>query len=134
MFASCNSAELPIYPVEGRVLVRGKPAHLTYVVLHPKDRPAVAEKLNPRGKTGPDGFLQLQTYWPADGAPAGDYVATIVWPGPPLEGDPNAYHPDELSRRPDVLKGKHATPDSSPLKVSIQKNPNRLAAFELNPD
>ena len=77
----------PTFPVEGTVLIRGKPAEGVQVFLHPRD---VSQRGKPRGVTDADGRFRLRTYHDGDGAPAGDYTVTVYWPAP--------YNPDVPSR------------------------------------
>ena len=129
--ASCNSSDVPVYPVRGQVVVDGKPAELASVVFHPVGGSEEVQKLRPRATTGPDGYFSLMTFWHDDGAPAGQYKVTIVWPGPPPDLDSDAYHPEELSSRPDVLGGRYQDPETSGLQATVTKGKNELPSFVL---
>lgn len=125
---SCGPESVPCHPVSGQVLVNGKPAELAFVVFHPLQGSEEVAKLRPRGKTDADGRYTLMTYWDGDGAPAGDYKVTITWQGPP-PAEP--YHPDELSSRPDLLRGRYEDPDRSTLTATVTSGDNEIAAFDV---
>src|SRR5687767_4761208 len=66
-----------LYPVEGKVLFKGKEAAGATVTFHPKEGDPVK---SPRsvGFTGADGTFKLTTV-EKPGAPAGAYVVTMIW-------------------------------------------------------
>ena len=73
-----------IYPVTGKVSVKGQPAGgrglfsiQRLQTPWKKSCPCPLEKQTTRVN------IQLQSYVPNDGAPEGDYKVTIVWPEPP---------------------------------------------------
>ncbi len=116
-FGCGNKGRVPVYPVSGKVLTADKkPAVGAMVTLHPVS--ATADNgLRPVGRVDADGFFQLTTYMENDGAPAGEYVATVVWPTPkktPLEPE-----------GPDRLGGKYARPETSPFKLKIEPSPQQ---------
>lgn len=121
--ASCarNDGRVPVYPVRGQVFVGEKSATKALVVFHPAgvDDPAA---LRPYGHVREDGSFQLTTYDTGDGAPAGEYLVTVVWLRPAGGEDP-----------PDLLKGRYRNPSASQLKATIQEGPNELAPFKLTP-
>ena len=115
-----NDGRVPVFPVRGRVLVGDKPATKAFVVLHPIGAQD-PQALRPYGHAGADGSFKLTTYEADDGAPAGEYLVTVVWLAPGGGEDP-----------PDLLKGRYRNPDSSPLKATVQKAPTDLAPFKLS--
>src|SRR5262245_61079551 len=80
MLNSCagKSGRKPVYPVSGQVFVGDKPAVQAFVVFHPKEDDSL-EATRPYGHVGTDGSFSLTTYDPGDGAPAEEYIVTIVW-------------------------------------------------------
>jgi hypothetical protein len=116
---SCASGRKPVYPVRGQVFVGGQPAAQAFVVLHPTDDDG-PQATRPYGHAGADGSFTLTTYDQGDGAPAGEYVVTIVWLAPTGGEDP-----------PDRLKGQYRDPKTSKLRASVQKGPTELAPFQL---
>src|SRR5262245_30863632 len=72
-------------PVEGRLLVSGIPAANAHVTFHPIE--GAAGTALSVGRTGPDGSFRLTTFAAGDGAPAGEYVVTVVWPNDSIPRD-----------------------------------------------
>lgn len=123
-----DDGRMQVYPVSGQVLVDGQPAEGAEVVLY-----GATPELQGRGTVAPsaetdaNGEFTLRSYDPGDGAPAGEFKVTIVWPAPPPQGaDSEFYEPV------DRLGGAYATPDATPLTVTIEKGSNSLPPFELN--
>jgi hypothetical protein len=74
--AGCGG--LKLYPVEGRVLLNGKPLGQGYVTLFPDGggAPEVAGKMNPLAKIEEDGRYRIYS-GSAPGAPAGKYRVVV---------------------------------------------------------
>lgn len=124
--ASCGKKDdgrVPVYPVIGKVFVNGKPAKNAQVFFHPLES---GVKLFPHGRVDSDGSFQLSTYELNDGAPAGDYLVTIVWQNPAPPGSA----PD-APEGPDRLKGRYADVRKSKLHVHVEEKPNELKPFEI---
>jgi hypothetical protein len=111
------------YPVEGRVLVRDRPAEGVQVFLHPRD---VSQRGKPRGVTDAGGRFHLRTYRDGDGAPAGEYTVTLYWPGP---YNPKIAVEDQLP--PDRLGERFMDPKSSRLQATVAAGPTTLPPFEI---
>jgi hypothetical protein len=103
------------------VLFDGKPAAGATVFFYPVETDA--EALAPYGVTDANGSFTLTTYLTFDGAPAGEYVVTVRWPGPPRRGE------DEQG--PDRLKGRYDNPKTSKLRATVETKPNDLPPFQL---
>jgi hypothetical protein len=67
----------PVYPVKGKILVNGKPAEECQITLNPTsdDKKVVI----PQGMTDANGEFQITSFYANDGAPTGEYVATVTW-------------------------------------------------------
>ncbi len=113
----------PVYPVSGVVWVDGKPAAGAEVVFHSTQSDAGRSPLT-MAIVEPDGRFQPTTRLPHDGAPAGDYVLTVVWRQTRLEGGEEIAGPDQLH-------GKYSYPATSPLKAVIKEGENSLPPIEL---
>jgi hypothetical protein len=109
----------PVYAVEGRLLVEGVPAANAHVAFHPRGGDPAAPR--PTGRTGPDGTFRLTTYAADDGAPAGEYVVTVVWPNDSVPVDecagPTAH---------DRLNGHYADPAAGRLVAAVGPGPNLI--------
>jgi hypothetical protein len=121
------------YPVHGQVHVDGRPAEGAHVVLVPVDaRDPLAPR--PSGIAAADGSFALRTYDAAtrttqDGAPPGQYVATVLWP-PPSSPEQVPAGGDVF---PDRLQGRYGDPATSSLRgIEVKQGPNELAPFELS--
>jgi predicted phosphodiesterase len=108
-----------VYPVRGKVYFDGTPAAMARVVFH-----LVIDKKTSwtaDGMVEADGTFQLSTYRAFDGAPAGEYIATVVWRDPwaDAQGRPG----------PNRLPEKYASPATSGLRVQVRPGQND---FTLN--
>jgi hypothetical protein len=110
--SSCAGGRKPVYHAHGQVFdAAHKPAVGALVILHPAGDPNDLDK--PRGYVEEDGTFYLTTYAEKDGAPAGDYVATVEWRGPkktPFE-----------AASPDRLQGRYNNPKTSGLSFTVDK-------------
>lgn len=125
-FSGCGSKRnrVPVYLVQGSVLVDGQPAEHARVFFHPEDK---SQKLFPHGEVDEDGKFQLSTYELNDGAPAGSYRVTIVWQDPPPPGSAA-----DAPRGPDKLDGVYADKSTTELRVDIDVQNNQLEPFKLS--
>ena len=121
-FAGCTSKSTidevrkPVHPVKGKVFVAGKPAVGAFVLFTPVNEPADSPDPRPRAEVQGDGSFDLFTYEEKDGAPAGDYKVTVLWPG---------------SEESDRLQGRYADASSSKLRAKVKDGPNELPPFQL---
>jgi len=129
LVAACGRDDrLEVYPVHGKVLYRDEPAAHAFVVLHCEGGSESLQKLRPHAHTNMDGTFAITTYARGDGAPAGEYRVTVMYPSVPPGADPN--DPDEATG-PDRLQGRYLDPETSPLIISVSEQENHLDAFEL---
>src|SRR3954451_15762043 len=81
LVSACGNRGPRLYPVKGSVRINGEPAKDVNVMFTPVAPPeAGATPLSPAAVTGEDGTFQLMSFQPGDGAPAGDYLVTIIYP------------------------------------------------------
>ncbi len=112
-----------VYPVTGKVYHNGKPAEGATVIFVRREA-AGSKAHRPGGQVGRDGSFRLSTYTSYDGAPAGRYAVTIVYPSPERkENGENAG--------PDLLKGRYADPKATPLSVEVKAGTNNLEPFQI---
>lgn len=102
---------------------KGKPATGAVVFFHRAGRTDPSEPV-PHGEANQEGRFSLTSEIQNDGAPAGSYTVTIVWP------DPNAK-PSKDGERPDLLKAAYNDAKNPKFKAEVEAKPNEIAAFEL---
>jgi hypothetical protein len=125
---SCSGNKLNT--VQGKVLYQGQAAKGAQVVFHPKGKDDLLT-IRPTGITGEDGTFTLTSGKDA-GAPAGEYVVTIIWPEEP----PAAKNAPKITMEgpptpPDRLKGRYANREASTFTAVIKSGANQLEPFDL---
>lgn len=113
-----------VYPVDGRLIISDKPADNAALAFHPIGKSS-ASLARPVAMTRPDGSFRLTTFRRDDGAPAGEYVVTVIWHDPSAPVDEcECQDPTEHDR----LCGLYADPEVSPLRATIRrgKDPNQI--------
>lgn len=127
--SGCDQGEgrLRVYPVSGKVLVGGQSAAGAKVVFYPESPDLTGPGTPvPAGTTNANGEFQLRSYDPDDGAPAGQFKVTVIWPEPiPPNVDQEMYQPK------DRLKGKYGMPERTTLTATVEEGGGELPPFEL---
>src|SRR5262245_43606682 len=121
--ASCSRTQPDLYgerkrvhPVKGTVLVQNKPAGGALVFFFDEKEAPDSKDPRPRGTADKEGKFALTTYDADDGAPAGSYIVTVVWPGGVL--------PDGREEPEDKLLGRYASKTKSTLRAKVAEGPN----------
>jgi hypothetical protein len=122
--ACSRSDHKPVYPVTGTVLCKAKPAEGAQVVFVPLDN-AEPKMPRPGAQVRKNGSFRLSTYRSYDGAPAGRYAVTIVYPSPEQKVN------DE-NMGPDLLGGRFADPKTTPLRAEVKQEATNLEPFDLH--
>ena len=108
------------YPVKGKVLLAsGKPLTAGKVIFLPKSGSGMASI----GEIGADGTFSLRTADGSEGAPAGEYIVTINWPGTPLM---KSSDPDEDAVTPDRLRNAYSRLSTSKLRATVREKDNTI--------
>jgi hypothetical protein len=121
--AGCSSKpnERPVFKVSGRLTYAGKPmskAEISFYPVDPNDRSVPSH-----GIADDNGRYQLRTYRRDDGAPAGDCVVTITWPGPrPKRFAPS--DPDGDALAPDRLRNAYSRAAATKLRATVREEDN----------
>ncbi|HEY2784687.1 MAG TPA: hypothetical protein VGJ05_06885 [Fimbriiglobus sp.] len=118
--AGCQAPVPPhvaVYPVEGQLLVSGVPAADAHITFHPLDGKGVPVT----GRTGRDGSFTLTSFTPGDGAPAGEYSVTVVWPNDSIVRDECA---DTTTH--DRLNKAYSDPAAKKIVVVVKPEPNHI--------
>jgi hypothetical protein len=125
---ACSGNGEALNPVRGKVTYKNQPARGVLVTFHPEGGDKVTA-VRPTGTTGEDGTFTL-TSGSKEGAPAGSYVVTFVWPeevkAKSSKGKISLEPPDSRDR----LQGAYANLAKG-LKIQIKSGPNQLEPFDL---
>ncbi|HVK10874.1 MAG TPA: hypothetical protein VM597_19045 [Gemmataceae bacterium] len=117
--AGCGGPVAPaVHPVSGRLAVGEFPAADARIAFRPlaEGQPVAV------AVTGlEDGSFRLTTRSPNDGAAAGEYVVTILWPNSAVPIDECA---DPAAQ--DRLFGYYADRGDSPMRATVRPGPNDL--------
>jgi prepilin-type processing-associated H-X9-DG protein len=117
----------PAVPVRGSILVDGKPAVGAIACFHPRNDPSPRAQRS-YGRVGRNGAYSLTTFAKDDGAPQGEYVVTVYW----ADGGGEPHGGEETSSlRPDLLHGRFAARESSPLRATIGDKAVEFAPLDL---
>ncbi len=119
-----KKGRLPLFPVRGQVLVGGVPAKDALVYFWPEGIGSGVDAYCPHAEVDENGNFSLSTYEDGDGAPAGNYVVTVEWPGP-LNVITN-------QREGDKLNGRFSDAKTSKLRAKVEERPNELEPFRLD--
>jgi hypothetical protein len=133
VLASCGGPRrLPVQPVRGQVLFRGRPAAHALLILYPEDAPEPVKGLRPSGRSGPDGCFALTTYEQGDGVPPGRYRTTVQWPSEDPRDPSNPHDPEAaVPRGPDLLQGRYSDPGRTPLAITVAEGTSQLEPLLL---
>ena len=120
-----------LYPVQGKVIFKGKDVGGATVIFHPKDGDPVKSHRSV-GLTADDGTFKLST---GDklGAEAGTYKVTLIWTKevPPAAGKKKEINLNMSAETYDVFQGSFAELSKSKIEVSIKAGDNKLEPFRL---
>jgi hypothetical protein len=126
LVTACSSEHrFPVHPVSGKISYKGEAPVGAQIVLHPQGG-SLPSDVSATGTVKSGGNFKIGVYEESDGAPAGDYVATIQWfkVVPQAEGGGGAAGPN-------VIPAKYARPDTSPLKFTVKSGANEIPAIDI---
>ena len=118
-----SDVRVPVVPVSGKVSFQGQSPAGAQIVLHPVSK-VEGQSVAPSGSVKDDGSFQISAYDQADGAPPGEYVATVQW---------FKVVADEggSGRGPNVLPAKYASPETSPVKITVNSEATEVPPIEI---
>lgn len=114
--SGCGEARVDVVPVSGKVSFAGRAPAGAQIVLHPVNR-AEPSDVVPSGRVANDGSFTITAYQQGDGAPPGQYIATLQW----YRVDPKDGTPG-----PNVIPEQYGSAATSPLKVTVKSEPTVL--------
>jgi hypothetical protein len=125
--SNVDDNRLQVYHVSGKVTVKGQPAEGARVALYGATPDLTGPgTVVPVGTTDANGVFALRSYEPEDGAPAGEFKVTVIWPEPI---PPNVDQ--EMYQRKDRLGGRYGNAQKSGLIVTVPEGGGELPPFEL---
>jgi len=114
----------PLFPVQGQVLLDGKPLVGALLVFHPIAATG-ADEIRPYAQSGADGRFSV-----IGGAPAGEYRVVVQ--------DARGGEEETRSDAVGALRGRsvrpparYCDPSTSGLRVRVAESPNELEPFRL---
>jgi len=129
---SCSGGNASLYPVKGKVLVKDSPTAGILVTLHPASSDPKAAVST--GYTNDQGEFEIMT-GQENGAPAGEYVATLVWmvePPGTKKKEPNRMSMNNELTLVDKFKNKYGDRKNPPITgINIKKGVNQLEPFKV---
>ncbi|MCZ2341595.1 MAG: transthyretin-like family protein [Bacteroidales bacterium] len=116
---SCGGpARVEVFPTEGKLLLHGKPVGNVTVFFIPVDN-TNPDAVRAYATTKPDGSFSLTTFDAYDGAPAGEYIVTLLY-------EPLTSALTRAKSKPVVIDKKFANPATSPLRATVAKSPKNV--------
>jgi hypothetical protein len=126
LLAGCSDspARKKVYPVEGKLTFNTEPMAGAMVTFHPAGD-ADPRALRAQATAAADGSYKLTAYVSGDGAPAGEYVVTVYWPGK-RAGKPKGPDEEETDMPPDRLNRRYAVAATTKLRATVRESPNTI--------
>jgi len=119
--------KLPVFPVQGKLLIDGQPMANATIILNPVRKwPNGTAPQRPRAFAGSDGTFKVSTYSNDDGAPAGDYKVTISW-----KGDVSGVTSEQQAELPEKAPASFQEARSSRLRIKVNEEKNELPTWDL---
>lgn len=108
----------PVHPVLGVARIGATPLVGAQIRLYPRGH-ALPDDAVPTATVQADGTFTLGTFRKDDGAPAGEYVATVQWFRVAKDGSVGG----------NALPKRYASPTTSPLTLTVREGRNELPPF-----
>lgn len=118
VFTLSGGPPCPVHPAHGIARIGTTPLVGAQIRLYPRGH-ALPDDAVPTATVQADGTFVLGTFRKGDGAPAGDYVATVQWFRVAKDGSVGG----------NALPKRYASPTTSPLTVTVHAGVNDLPAF-----
>ena len=120
-----SARPVAVYPIKGRVVMDGVALPQASVVLHPVGNSKLPKGIQPRGIAESDGGFAVETFASADGAPEGEFVATVhLLKSVVVDGD--------SIPGPNLLPIVYSRPETSPFRMTITRETREIAVLELH--
>jgi hypothetical protein len=109
----------PTHPIDGKLLLDGKPLSGATVAFHAYNEETKKWAWVCDGRSDGAGRFVVTTYYRFDGSPAGEFAVTVVKTAKPED--------EEAAEPRSLLPARYATPDKTPLKVTIKEGANDVS-------
>ena len=118
LWTGCGGSpdQLPVIPVQGKVLLDGEPAAGAYVEFVPRNSTEAMRTMRPVSSVDENGEFMLSTYAGGDGIPEGEYNVFVRWPTPDEMTEPDSYPENWES-----LREIYGDPENPKFDATIQK-------------
>lgn len=126
VLAGCSQSDpgVELFPVEGKLLLKGKPLANALVVFHPKSSASDQHVPLSRGQTDAEGKFALSTFNSHDGAPEGEFAVTV-----------QAYKLEKVGESflpgPNIIAPKLSTAQTTDIHVKVVAGTNVLEPIEV---
>jgi hypothetical protein len=121
VFTLSGGQSCVVHPATGIARAGQTPLVGAQIRLHPHGM-TLPDDAVPTATVQADGTFTLTTFTKGDGAPAGDYVATVQWFRVAKDGSVGG----------NSLPKRYASPTTSPLTVTIREGANTLPPFTFH--
>jgi hypothetical protein len=113
---------IEVFPVTGKVTFAGQTPTGAQIVLHAVSRTEPCD-VAPSATVNSDGTFAISAYEAGDGAPVGDYVATVHW---------FKILPKEGTAGPNVIPAAYTSAKTSPIKISVKDGPTTVPPIVIS--
>jgi hypothetical protein len=116
--AASGPSRVPVHPVSGKITFDGVPAEGARITLNSIGISPLRD-INPTATVKADGTFDVMVYAKGDGAPVGEYVATIRWYKTVSSGAGS-------ETRSNVLPAIYGEINKSPLRIVVKRGRNQI--------
>jgi predicted small lipoprotein YifL len=126
--SGCGRGPIPTYKVKATLKYQGTEETVpgARIELRPQDPIDAAHRVSPVGRVHEDGSIQMTTFEPGDGVPAGHYLVVV---GEPPK--PHGWDVDQQGMPPRKIPQKYKSYETSDLTLEVRAKGNNLLEIEL---
>lgn len=115
-----EGAPCPVHPLSGSLTIGGVVPVGASIVLHPQGQVIPGDGV-PMAKVLEDGTFTFSTFTAEDGAPVGDYIATVQWFRVNADGSVGG----------NAVPARFASPAKSPWMISVAEGGTTLGPYQI---
>ena len=121
--AGCGEDRIALFPTTGSIRVGEMVPQGAQIVLHPQGHELPPEAI-PTARVAGDGTFVVGTYDAGDGAPAGEYKATVQW-------FRIVSNQGGSGRGPNVLPPEYGDATRTPISITISEGENTIPPITI---